>query len=46
VRRDKAGPLLGEDSAALLADLGYAPAEIETLLARRVAAGPAQPVSS
>jgi crotonobetainyl-CoA:carnitine CoA-transferase CaiB-like acyl-CoA transferase len=46
VRRDKAGPLLGEDSAALLAELGYAPAEIEMLLARRVAAGPAQPVSS
>jgi crotonobetainyl-CoA:carnitine CoA-transferase CaiB-like acyl-CoA transferase len=46
VRRVKAGPLLGEDSAALLAELGYAPAEISALLARRVAAGPAQPVSS
>jgi crotonobetainyl-CoA:carnitine CoA-transferase CaiB-like acyl-CoA transferase len=46
VRRDKAGPLLGEDSAALLTELGYAPAEISALLARRVAAGPAQPVSS
>jgi len=45
VRRQKAGPLLGEDSAALLAELGYAPAEIEALLARRIAAGPAQPVS-
>jgi crotonobetainyl-CoA:carnitine CoA-transferase CaiB-like acyl-CoA transferase len=46
VRRQKAGPLLGEDSAALLTELGYAPAEIEALLVRRVAAGPAQPVSS
>ena len=46
VRREKAGPLLGGDSAALLAELGYTPAEIEALLARRVAAGPAQPVSS
>src|ERR1700693_5177254 len=36
VRRDKAGPQLGEDSAALLAELGYAPAEIEALLTRRV----------
>ncbi len=46
VRREKAGPLLGEDSTSLLAELGYTPAEIEGLLARRVAAGPAQPVSS
>lgn len=46
VRREKAGPLLGEDSAALLTELGYAPAEISALMARRVAAGPAQPVSS
>jgi crotonobetainyl-CoA:carnitine CoA-transferase CaiB-like acyl-CoA transferase len=46
VRRETAGPLLGEDSAALLKELGYAPAEIDALLARRVAAGPAQPVSS
>ena len=46
VRREKAGPMLGGDSAALLAELGYTPAEIEALLARRVAAGPAQPVSS
>ena len=46
VRREKAGPLLGEDSAALLTELGYTPAEISALLARRVAAGPAQPVSS
>jgi len=45
VRRQKAGPLLGEDSAALLAELGYMPAEIEALLARRIAAGPAQRVS-
>jgi crotonobetainyl-CoA:carnitine CoA-transferase CaiB-like acyl-CoA transferase len=46
VRRQKAGPLLGEDSAALLSELGYAPVEIEALLARRVTAGPAQPVST
>jgi len=46
VRRGKAGPLLGEDSTAVLSELGYQPAEIEALLARRVAARPAQPVSS
>ena len=46
VRRGKAGPLLGEDSSALLAELGYAPAEIEALFERRVARGPAQAVSS
>jgi len=27
VRRDKAGPLLGEDTASLLAELGYGEAE-------------------
>ncbi|HEV3096324.1 MAG TPA: CoA transferase, partial [Candidatus Dormibacteraeota bacterium] len=46
VRRQKAGPLLGEDSASLLAELGYPATEIEALFSRRVAAGPAQPVSS
>src|SRR6202011_1559838 len=46
VRRQKAGPLLGEDSASLLAELGYPASEIEALFSRRVAAGPAQPVSS
>jgi len=46
VRRQKAGPLLGEDSTAVLSELGYQPAEIEALLARRVAARPAQAVSS
>jgi formyl-CoA transferase len=46
VRREKAGPLLGEDSSALLAELGYGPAEIEALFERRVARGPAQAVSS
>ena len=46
VRRDEAGPLLGEDSMALLAELGYQAVEIEALLARRVTAGPAQAVSS
>lgn len=46
VRREKAGPLLGEDSTALLAELGYEPAQIEAMFSRRVAGGPAQPVSS
>jgi crotonobetainyl-CoA:carnitine CoA-transferase CaiB-like acyl-CoA transferase len=46
VRRDKAGPLLGEDSTAVLSELGYPSSEIEALLARRIAARPAQPVSS
>jgi crotonobetainyl-CoA:carnitine CoA-transferase CaiB-like acyl-CoA transferase len=32
VRRDKAGPLLGEDSADLLGELGYAPAEVDRLV--------------
>ena len=46
VRRQNAGPLLGEDSSALLSELGYRPAEIEKLLASRVTAGPTQAVSS
>jgi crotonobetainyl-CoA:carnitine CoA-transferase CaiB-like acyl-CoA transferase len=46
VRRQKAGPLLGEDSADLLSELGYRATDIEALFSRRVAAGPAQPVSS
>jgi crotonobetainyl-CoA:carnitine CoA-transferase CaiB-like acyl-CoA transferase len=36
VRRDKAGPLLGEDSAELLAELGYAPGEVRGLIDSRV----------
>ena len=36
VRRDRAGPLLGEDSAALLAELGYGPAEVTHLIETRV----------
>jgi crotonobetainyl-CoA:carnitine CoA-transferase CaiB-like acyl-CoA transferase len=36
VRRDNAGPMLGEDSAALLAELGYGPAEVESLVEMRV----------
>jgi crotonobetainyl-CoA:carnitine CoA-transferase CaiB-like acyl-CoA transferase len=36
VRRDKAGPLLGEDSAALLSELGYGAAEIGKLVEKRV----------
>jgi crotonobetainyl-CoA:carnitine CoA-transferase CaiB-like acyl-CoA transferase len=35
-RRDKAGPLLGEDSAALLAELGYADPEVRNLVEDRV----------
>jgi crotonobetainyl-CoA:carnitine CoA-transferase CaiB-like acyl-CoA transferase len=40
VRRDKAGPLLGEDSAALLAELGYGGAEVKRLLEQRVVGVP------
>ena len=36
VRRDKAGPLLGEDSAALLSELGYGAAEVDRLVEKRV----------
>jgi len=36
VRRDKAGPLLGEDSAELLAELGYTPGEVRGLIDSRV----------
>jgi crotonobetainyl-CoA:carnitine CoA-transferase CaiB-like acyl-CoA transferase len=36
VRRDTAGPLLGEDSAVLLAELGYGAAEVRNLIERRV----------
>jgi crotonobetainyl-CoA:carnitine CoA-transferase CaiB-like acyl-CoA transferase len=32
VRRDKAGPLLGEDSADVLAELGYKPDEVRGLM--------------
>jgi crotonobetainyl-CoA:carnitine CoA-transferase CaiB-like acyl-CoA transferase len=45
VRRGRAAPLLGEDSVALLAEVGYAPADIERLLEREVVMGPAQAVS-
>jgi crotonobetainyl-CoA:carnitine CoA-transferase CaiB-like acyl-CoA transferase len=46
VRRDRAGPLLGEDSGALLAELGYAPAEIKSLLDGEVVRVPAGAASS
>lgn len=36
VRRDTAGPVLGEDSAELLAELGYGPAEVGSLVEDRV----------
>lgn len=35
-RRDKAAPLLGEDSAALLAELGYGAREIDSLVESHV----------
>ncbi|HEX9098950.1 MAG TPA: CaiB/BaiF CoA-transferase family protein [Candidatus Dormibacteraeota bacterium] len=40
VRRDNAGPLLGEDSAVLLAELGYGPDEVENLIDTRVVKAP------
>jgi crotonobetainyl-CoA:carnitine CoA-transferase CaiB-like acyl-CoA transferase len=46
VRRDRAAPLLGEDSGALLAELGYAPAEIKGLLDGEVVKVPAGTVAS
>jgi crotonobetainyl-CoA:carnitine CoA-transferase CaiB-like acyl-CoA transferase len=36
VRQDAAGPLLGEGSADLLAELGYEPTEVQELLDQRV----------
>jgi formyl-CoA transferase len=36
VRRDTAGPLLGEDTAVLLAELGYGSADIRNLIEKRV----------
>ncbi|HEX9562182.1 MAG TPA: CaiB/BaiF CoA-transferase family protein [Candidatus Dormibacteraeota bacterium] len=36
VRRDAAGPLLGEDSAELLAELGYGPIDVRDLIETRV----------
>jgi crotonobetainyl-CoA:carnitine CoA-transferase CaiB-like acyl-CoA transferase len=46
VRRDRAGPLLGEDSGALLAELGYAPAEIKSLIDGEVVKAPAGAAST
>ena len=46
VRRDRAAPLLGEDSGALLAELGYQQSDIEHLLELRVVKIPAEAVSS
>jgi formyl-CoA transferase len=39
-RRDNAGPLLGEDSAALLAELGYGQAEVKSLVEQHVVGVP------
>jgi formyl-CoA transferase len=36
VRRDTAGPVLGEDSAVLLAELGYGAADVRDLIQKRV----------
>ncbi|TAN31647.1 CoA transferase [bacterium] len=41
VRRDRAAPILGEDSAALLSELGYEPAVVSRLFEQGVVAGPA-----
>ena len=38
--RRRAGPLFGEDSAALLEELGYSPDAIADLFARQVVKGP------
>jgi formyl-CoA transferase len=46
VRRDRAAPLLGQDSEALLAELGYAPEEIKRLLEGQVVKAPVGAVSS
>ena len=46
VRQDKAGPLLGEDSAGLLAELGYGPAEVSRLADTRVVKTVPEGVSS
>jgi formyl-CoA transferase len=40
VRRDKAGPLLGEDSVALLTELGFTADQSDKLLRRRVVGAP------
>jgi crotonobetainyl-CoA:carnitine CoA-transferase CaiB-like acyl-CoA transferase len=42
VRRERAGPLFGEDSVAVLRELGYGEDEIGRLIRQRVIATPAQ----
>jgi len=42
VRRDKAGPLFGEDSEAVAASLGYSEQEVAALVADGVIKTPAQ----
>jgi crotonobetainyl-CoA:carnitine CoA-transferase CaiB-like acyl-CoA transferase len=39
-RRDRAAPLLGEDSAAVLAELGYDTADTDSMLAHKVVGAP------
>ena len=39
-RRDRAGPMLGEDSAAVLVELGYDPAAVDDLMGRGVVGSP------
>jgi crotonobetainyl-CoA:carnitine CoA-transferase CaiB-like acyl-CoA transferase len=46
VRQDNAAPLLGEDSAGLLAELGYEPSEVSRLVESRVVKTAAESVSS
>ena len=45
LQSDRAAPLLGEDSVAVLAELGYAAPDIDRLLEREVVKEPAQAVS-
>ncbi len=45
VRQDRAAPLLGEDSAGLLAELGYEPSEVSRLVESRVVKTAAEGVS-
>jgi formyl-CoA transferase len=45
-RRDKAGPMLGENTREVLSEIGYGAAEIKELLQRKVIGVPERPVSS
>lgn len=43
-RRDRAAPLLGEDSAAVLAELGYGPAQVKSMVEQHVVGEPRRSV--